>query len=122
MLAQINRRAIRRRVRYRIRKKISGTAERPRLAVFRSQNHIYVQAIDDAAGRTIAHASTQDKEIRPKIAKAWNIEAATQVGTVIAKRLKGLGVDSAVLDRGGHLFHGRVKAIADAAREAGLKF
>ncbi len=122
MLAQINRKAIRRRVRYRIRKKISGTAERPRLAVFRSQNHIYVQAIDDEAGRTIAHASTQDKEIRPKVAKAWNIEAATQVGTFIAKRLKGLGVDSAILDRGGHAYHGRVKAIAEAAREAGLKF
>lgn len=122
MLAQINRKAIRRRVRYRIRKKISGTAKRPRLAVFRSQRHIYVQAIDDAAGRTIAQASTQDKEVGSKIPKAWNIEAATRVGTVIAERLKGLGVDSVLLDRGGYVYHGRVKAIADAAREAGLKF
>ena len=122
MLAQINRKAIRRRVRYRIRKKISGTAERPRLAVFRSQKHIYVQAIDDAAGRTIAQASTLDKEVGSKVRKAWNIEAATHVGTVIAKRLKGMGVDSVLLDRGGYVFHGRVKAIAEAAREAGLKF
>ena len=122
MLAQINRQAIRRRVRHRIRKRISGTAERPRLAIFRSQKHIYVQAIDDAAGRTIAHASTQDKEVRSKVDKAWNLQAATRVGTVIAERLKGKGVNSAVFDRGGHLFHGRVKAIAEAAREAGLKF
>ena len=122
MLAQIDRQAIRRRVRYRIRKKISGTAERPRLAVFRSQKHIYVQAIDDGAGRTIAHASTQDKEIRSKVAKAWNLEAATHVGAVIAERLKGQGVDSVVFDRGGHVFHGRVLAIAEAARKAGLKF
>ncbi len=121
MLVQINRQAIRRRVRYRIRKRISGTADRPRLAIFRSQRHIYVQAIDDAAGRTIAHASTQDKEVRSKVAKAWNLEAATHVGIVIAERLKGKGVSSAVFDRGGHLFHGRVKAIAEAAREAGLK-
>jgi large subunit ribosomal protein L18 len=120
MLAQINRKSIRRRVRYRIRKKISGTAKRPRLAVFRSQRHIYVQAIDDAAGRTIAQASTQDKEA--KAPKAWNIDAATHVGTMIAERLKGLGVDSVLLDRGGYIYHGRVKAIADAAREAGLKF
>ena len=122
MLAQINRKSIRRRVRYRIRKKISGTAKRPRLAVFRSQRHIYVQAIDDAAGRTIAQASTQDKEVGSKAPKAWNIDAATHVGTMIVERLKGLGVDSVLLDRGGYVFHGRVKAIADAAREAGLKF
>ncbi len=116
MLAQINRKAIRRRVRYRIRKKISGTAERPRLAVFRSQKHIYVQAIDDAAGRTIAQASTQDKEVGSKVRKAWNIEAATHVGKMIAERLKGMGVDSALLDRGGYVFHGRVKAIAEGGR------
>ena len=122
MLAQINRRTIRRRVRYRIRKKISGTAERPRLAVFRSQKHIYVQAIDDAAGRTIAHASTQGKATGSKMPKAWNIDAATHVGTVIAEKLKELGVNSVLLDRGGYVFHGRVKAIAEAAREAGLKF
>ena len=122
MLAQIDRRAIRRRVRYRIRKKVAGTAERPRLAVFRSQKHIYVQAIDDATGRTIAQASTQDKEVRSKVAKGWNLPAATHVGSVIAERLKGVGVSSAVLDRGGYVFHGRVKAIAEAAREAGLKF
>ena len=121
MLAQIDRKALRRRVRYRIRRKISGTAERPRLAVYRSQKHIYVQAIDDETGRTIAHSSTQDKQLREQIAKGWNVEAATQVGKIIAERLKKAGVSSAVLDRGGVVFHGRIKAIADAAREAGLK-
>jgi large subunit ribosomal protein L18 len=122
MLAQIDRRAIRRRVRYRIRKKFAGTAERPRLAVFRSEKHISVQAIDDAAGRTVAHASTLEKELRAKAGKGWNLSAATAVGTAIAERLEGLGVTSVVFDRGGNVYHGRIKALADAAREAGLKF
>ena len=121
MLAQIDRRAIRRRVRYRIRRKISGSAARPRLAVFRSQKHIYVQAIDDESGRTIAQASTQEKELWSKVGNGWSLPAATEVGTAIAERLKGLGVNAAVLDRGGYVFHGRVKAIAEAAREAGLR-
>jgi len=108
-------------VRHRIRRKISGTAARPRLAVYRSQKHIYVQAIDDERGRTLAQASTQDPELRKRITKGWNVEAATQVGTVIAERLKAAGVSSAVLDRGGWVFHGRIEALAAAAREAGLR-
>ena len=122
MQAQLDRSGIRRRVRYRIRKKITGTAERPRLAVFRSDKHIYVQAIDDAAGRTVAQASTLDKDVRGKVARGGNIEAAKAVGGVIADRLKAAGIDSIVFDRGGYVFHGRLRALADAARSAGLKF
>ena len=121
MLAQIDRKSLRRRVRHRIRRKISGTAVRPRLAVFRSRKHIYVQAVDDAQGRTLAQASTQDPELRKDVAQGWNVDAATRVGTVIAERLKAAGVSAAVLDRGGWLYHGRIKALAAAAREAGLK-
>ena len=121
MLARIDRRGVRRRVRHRIRRKVSGTATRPRLAVYRSQKHIYVQAIDDDHGRTLAQASTQDPDLRKQITKGWNVEAATQVGTVIAERLKAAGVSSAVLDRGGWVFHGRIEALAAAAREAGLR-
>ena len=105
----------------RIRKKISGTASRPRLAVYRSGKHLYVQAIDDSQGRTIAHASTQDAELRRELAKGCNVEAAKRVGTAIAARLKAAGVSSAVLDRGGWVYHGRIKALADAARESGLQ-
>jgi len=122
MLAQIDRKALRRRVRYRTRRKISGTAARPRLAVFRSEKHIYVQAIDDESGRTLAHASTQDKDVRAAVESGGNIAAATRVGTVIAERLKTAGVTTVVMDRGGWVYHGRIKALAAAAREAGLKF
>jgi large subunit ribosomal protein L18 len=121
MLAQIDRKKLRRRVRHRIRRKVAGTAARPRLAVFRSEKHIYVQAIDDDQGRTVAFASTQDPEIRKHIAKGGNVEAATQVGKAIAERLKSAGVAAVVMDRGGWVFHGRIKALATAAREAGLK-
>jgi len=122
MIARIDRKKVRRRVRYRIRRKIMGTGARPRLAVYRSGKHIYAQAIDDERGHTLAHASTQESEVRDKAAKGWNIEAATRVGTVIAERLKASGVSSVVMDRGGWVFRGRVKALANAAREAGLKF
>lgn len=121
MLAQTDRKSIRRRVRHRIRRKISGTAARPRLAVFRSRKHIYVQAVDDGLGRTLAHASTQDPELRKSLEQGWNVDAAKRVGTAIAERLKAAGVSAAVLDRGGWLYHGRIKALAAAAREAGLK-
>ncbi len=121
MLAQIDRKSLRRRVRHRIRRKISGTAARPRLAVFRSRKHIYVQAVDDAQGRTLAQASTQDPELRKGLEQGWNVNAATRVGAAIAERLKAAGVSTAVLDRGGWLYHGRIKALAAAAREAGLK-
>lgn len=106
----------------RIRKKLAGTAEMPRLAVYRSLAQIYVQAIDDASGKTIASASTLEKEFRSNSASGGNINAAKAVGESIAKRLLEKGIDKAVFDRGGFMYHGRVKALADAAREAGLKF
>ncbi len=118
----IDRQAIRRRIRHRIRRKVSGTASRPRLAVFRSDKHIYVQAIDDAAGRTLAAASSLDADVRARAQRGGNIAAAKIVGSAIAERLRGSGVEMAVFDRGGYLYHGRVKALAEAARESGLKF
>jgi large subunit ribosomal protein L18 len=122
MLASIDRRAIRRRIRHRIRKKISGTAQCPRLAVFRSSKHMYAQAIDDETGKTLASASTLDADVKGRGSAAGNVEGAKAVGAVIAERLKAAGVDTVVFDRGGFLHHGRVKALADSAREAGLKF
>jgi large subunit ribosomal protein L18 len=117
-------RASNRRARHaRIRNKVSGSAERPRLAVFRSAKHIYAQAIDDAQGHTLAAASTIDKELREAIqGSTGNKDAAKAVGKAIAERLTKLGVQQAVFDRGGNRYHGRVKALADSAREAGLKF
>jgi large subunit ribosomal protein L18 len=116
-MANLDRKKMRRRVRYRIRRKVRGTAERPRLAVYRSIKHIYVQAIDDATGRTLVQASSLDAEVQG----GGNIAAAKQVGSLVAERLKSAGVASAVFDRGGVLYHGRVRALAEAAREAGLK-
>jgi len=113
---------VRRRIRFRVRNKISGTAGRPRLAVYRSLKHIYAQVIDDESGRTIAHASSLDKEIRETAEKASGIETAKQVGALIAKRVKQAGVETVVFDRGGFLYHGRVKALAEAGRSGGLKF
>jgi large subunit ribosomal protein L18 len=121
MQRAIDRSAIRRRIRYRIRKKIVGTAERPRVAVFRSAKHIYVQAVDDGAGRTLAQASTADKELRGKISSGGNIAAAKAVGETVGERLKSAGVETAVFDRGGYLYHGRVKALAEGMRSAGVK-
>lgn len=122
MHGTVDRKAIRRRIRYRIRKKLSGTAARPRLAVFRSEKHIYAQAIDDASGRTVAHASSRDASIRVESKRGSNVAAAKVVGSAIAERLKAQGIETVVFDRGGFLYHGRVKALAEAAREAGLKF
>jgi len=121
MESTINRKQLRRRVRYRVRKKIQGSPARPRLAVFRSLKHIYVQAIDDQSGKTLAQASSLDREIRGK-AQGNNAEVAKQVGAAIGARLKQAGVESVVFDRGGYVYHGRIKALAEAAREAGLKF
>jgi len=101
----------------RVRKKVRGTAERPRLAVFRSNKHIYAQVIDDVSGRTIASASTAGVD-----GPTGNIDAAKQVGGQVAERAKAAGVSKVVFDRGGFLYHGRVAALADAAREAGLEF
>lgn len=120
MLAATDRKKLRTRVRRRIRLKVRGDSHRPRLAVFRSGKHMYVQAIDDASGRTLAQASTQEKGVRGD-GKGWDIDSAKRVGETIAGRLKEAGVEACVFDRGGFLYHGRVKALADAAREAGLK-
>lgn len=115
--------AKRQRRQYRIRKKIKGLAERPRLAVFRSARHICVQAIDDQTGHTLASASTYEKALREQM-KSYpgNRESAELVGKSIAERLTKLGVSAAVFDRGGNRYHGRIKALADGAREGGLKF
>jgi large subunit ribosomal protein L18 len=106
----------------RVRKKIQGTTERPRLNIFRSSKHMYAQLIDDVKGVTIASASTQEKELAEAIKNGGNIDAAKQVGQLIAKRAKEQGYTQVVFDRGGYLYHGRVQALADAAREAGLEF
>ena len=114
---------IRKRIRNRIRKKLSGSPQRPRLAVFRSQGHIYAQVIDDEAGRTICSASSLDGAFKTDGKKRGaNVAAAKQVGQLIATRAKEKGVEAVVFDRGGFLYHGRIKALADAARESGLKF
>jgi large subunit ribosomal protein L18 len=106
----------------RVRKKIAGTSERPRLNIFRSAKHMYAQIIDDTKGVTLVAASTQDKELRDSIGNGGNVEAAKKVGQLIAERAKAKGLDKVVFDRGGYLYHGRVQALADAAREAGLEF
>jgi large subunit ribosomal protein L18 len=109
----------RRRRHRRVRKNLMGTAERPRLAVFRSNKHIYVQAIDDIAGRTVASASTVEADLRG--GSTATVEAARQVGRLVGERAKSAGIDTVVFDRGGFKYHGRVAAVADGAREAGLK-
>ncbi|HPB63381.1 MAG TPA: 50S ribosomal protein L18 [Mesotoga sp.] len=106
----------------RVRAKLSGTAERPRLAVYRSEKHIYAQLIDDIKGITLVSASTVDREMRDSTEKPWNVEAASQVGKLLAKKALEKGISSVVFDRGGFNFHGRVKSLADGAREGGLKF
>ena len=112
------------RIKYRIRKRVQGTEARPRLTVFRSVAHIYVQVVDDMTGRTIASASSVDAKLKPSLGKAHggNIEGAKAIGRTIAERLLERGVQRVVFDRNGFLYHGRVKAVADAAREAGLEF
>jgi len=112
---------IRKRVHTRIREKLSGTAERPRLNVYRSLDHIYTQLIDDASGVTLASASTLAKKGEAK-KTGGNVVAAAEVGKLIAERGKAKGIKRVVFDRGGYLYHGRIKALADAAREAGLEF
>jgi large subunit ribosomal protein L18 len=113
------------RIKHRIRKRVRGTEERPRLTVFRSLSHMYVQVVDDASGRTVACASTVEPALRgalPAAARGGNVAGAQAVGKVIAERLIERGVKRVVFDRNGFLYHGRVKAVADAAREAGLEF
>jgi large subunit ribosomal protein L18 len=122
MYKQINRKAVSRKRHFRIRKKVSGTHEFPRLAIHRSGKHIYAQAIDDVNGVTIAAASSLDKELRAEMPSGANISAAKRVGELVGKRLKDLGIECIVFDRGGFLYHGRIAALADGAREAGLVF
>jgi large subunit ribosomal protein L18 len=119
MIKMIEKKEIRSRIHQRIRRKLSGTPERPRLAVFRSVAHIYAQVIDDTAGKTLVSASSVDKGGK---AKGGNVMAAKAIGKLVAERAKDKGIKSVVFDRGGYQYHGRVKALADAAREAGLEF
>lgn len=120
MVHEADRRRGRQKRHARVRARVTGSASRPRLCVFRSLNHIYVQAVDDLGGATVATASTL--ELRNAKVRTGNVEAAKKVGALIADRLKQKGLEAAVFDRGGYLYHGRVKAVADAARAAGLKF
>jgi large subunit ribosomal protein L18 len=106
----------------RVRRHVAGTADRPRVSVFRSLSEIYAQVIDDASGKTLAAASTVDKELREKIGKLKKSEQAKEVGKALAQRAKSKGIQQVVFDRGGYRYHGRVKALAEAAREAGLQF
>ena len=106
----------------RIRNRFSGTTERPRLAVFRSNNHMYAQIIDDTVGKTLVAASTLEKDVKAELEKTNNVDAAAYVGTVIAKRALEKGITTVVYDRGGYIYHGKVAALAEAAREAGLVF
>ena len=127
MISKIDKNSVRQRRHARVRKSITGTAETPRMNVYRSLNHIYVQVIDDRAGNekggiTIAAASTMDKAVKEQIAGLSKTDAAKVVGTVAAQRAMEKGVTAVVFDRGGYLYTGRVKAVADGAREAGLKF
>jgi large subunit ribosomal protein L18 len=118
MIPKVKRNEIRQKVHARIRRKLAGTAERPRLNVYRSLNHIYAQVIDDQQGVTLASAST----VTTKLEKGGNLEAAKTIGKLVAERAQEKGVKKVVFDRGGYLYHGRIKALADAAREAGLDF
>jgi len=122
MINKPSRSAAREKRHYRLRNTISGTAEKPRLNVFRSNKHIYAQVIDDVKGHTIASASTKDKSIASGLKTTSDVEAAKAVGAAIGKRAKESGVNKVVFDRGGYLYHGKVKALAESAREAGLEF
>lgn len=105
-----------------LRNRFSGTAERPRLAVFRSNNHMYAQIIDDTVGTTLVSASTVQKDVKAELEKTNNVDAAAYLGTVIAKKAIEKGINTVVFDRGGFIYQGKIKALADAAREAGLNF
>ena len=122
MLSKISREEHRRRVHARVRARMAGTAERPRLNVYRSLEHIYAQLVDDSEGKTLVSASSRDNEVRKKLKGGGNVAAARVIGRILAERAKARGMTAVVFDRGGYKYHGRVKALADAAREAGLKF
>ena len=118
----MNRTERRRRIHYRIRKHVNGTAERPRMVVFRSNKHIYVQVIDDEQGKTLAAAASNDKALAAECKGKNGLDTAALVGKAIAERAKAAGIAKVAFDRGGYLFHGRVKSLADAAHEGGLEF
>ena len=122
MLKKIDKNQKRKERHYSIRNKVVGTPERPRLNIFKSSKHIYAQVIDDATGKTLACASTQDKELREKVAELTKSDAAKLVGQTVGERAKEKGINTVVFDRGGYLYHGRVKVLADGARESGLEF
>jgi large subunit ribosomal protein L18 len=118
----LEKQALRQKRHGRVRKRVSGTADKPRLNVFRSIGHIYAQVVDDSTGHTIVSASSVDKELKGKVPSGGNIEAAKLVGELVGKRALAKGISSVIFDRGGYQYHGRVAALADAARSAGLKF
>ncbi len=122
MVSKKSRSQVRQTKHRRLRNTLAGTAERPRLAVFRSNNHMYVQVIDDTCGNTLVSASTLDADVKADLAKTNNVEAASKLGTVIAKKAQEKGIKEVVFDRGGYIYAGKVAALADAAREAGLEF
>ncbi len=122
MVSKKSRAEVRTKKHSRMRNRFSGTAERPRLSVFRSNNHMYAQVIDDTAGSTLVSASTLEKDVKAELEKTNNVEAASYLGTVIAKRALEKGIKTVVFDRGGFIYQGKVAALAEAAREAGLEF
>jgi len=122
MVSKESRSKVRVKKHMKIRNRFSGTAQRPRLAVFRSNNHMYAQIIDDTVGHTLVAASTLEKEIKAELEKTNNVDAAAYLGTVIAKRAIEKGIKEVVFDRGGFIYQGKIAALADAAREAGLEF
>ncbi len=122
MVSKKSRAEVRAKKHRRLRHHLAGTADRPRLAVFRSNNYMYAQVIDDTVGNTLVSASTIEKEVKSELEKTNNVEAAAYLGTVIAKRALDKGIQKVVYDRGGYIYKGKVKALADAAREAGLEF
>ena len=119
---KLSRNAHRQRIHLRVRTRVTGTPERPRLCVYRSNGHIYAQVIDDRSGRTLVAASSLDKDTRKGLKAGSNVAAAKQIGTKIAESARAAGIERVVFDRGGYMYHGRVQALAAAAREAGLKF
>ncbi len=122
MIKKVNRKEASAKRHRRIRVALSGTTERPRLAVYRSTKHIYAQIIDDVKGVTIASAGSVEEALKAKLSHGGNIEASKEIGKLVAERAKKAGVSQVVFDRGGNLYHGRIAALADAAREAGLEF
>ncbi|MCR4641840.1 MAG: 50S ribosomal protein L18 [Lachnospiraceae bacterium] len=122
MVSKESRQKVREKKHLKIRNRFSGTPERPRLAVFRSNNHMYAQVIDDVAGNTLVAASTVEKDVKAQLSRTDDVEAARVLGGIIAKRALDKGIESVVFDRGGYIYHGKVAALAEAAREAGLQF